>query len=100
MFAETVATGIEYQVFLQKEGPGDIWVGEKHLSYFIVRGTENLKFAWEIKVKQKDFECMRLENADFEGEDIETILSVYEEEYTADVARIIEEQEGLLYETT
>lgn len=100
VFAETVATGIEYQVFLQKEGPGDIWVGEKHLSYFIVRGTENLKFAWEIKAKQKDFECMRLENADFEGEDIETILSVYEEEYTAEVARIIEEQEGLLYETT
>ena len=100
VFAETVATGIEYQVFLQKEGPGDIWVGEKYPSYFIVRGTENLKFAWEIKVKQKDFECMRLENADFEGEDIETILSVYEEEYTADVARIIEEQEGLLYETT
>lgn len=100
VFAETVATGIEYQVFLQKEGPGDIWVGEKYPSYFIVRGTENIKFAWEIKAKQKDFECMRLENADFEGEDIETILSVYEEEYTAEVARIIEEQEGLLYETT
>ena len=100
VFAETVATGIEYQVFLQKEGPGDIWVGEKYPSYFTVRGTENIKFAWEIKAKQKDFECMRLENADFEGEDIETILSVYEEEYTADVARIIEEQEGLLYETT
>nr|DAG74714.1 MAG TPA: tail protein [Caudoviricetes sp.] len=100
VFAETVATGIEYQVFLQKEGPGDIWVGEKYPSYFIARGTENIKFAWEIKAKQKDFECMRLENADFEGEDIETILSVYEEEYTAEVARIIEEQEGLLYETT
>ncbi|GAA6410593.1 hypothetical protein K040078D81_47100 [Blautia hominis] len=100
VFAETVATGIEYQVFLQKEGPGDIWVGEKYPSYFTVRGTENIKFAWEIKAKQKDFECMRLENADFEGEDIETILSVYEEEYTAEVARIIEEQEGLLYETT
>lgn len=100
VFAETVATGIEYQVFLQKEGPGDIWVGEKYPSYFVVRGTENLKFAWEIKAKQKDFECTRLENADFEGEDIETILSVYEEEYTAEVAQIIEKQEGLLYETT
>lgn len=100
VFAETVATGIEYQVFLQKEGPGDIWVGEKHSSYFIARGTENLKFAWEIKVKQKDFECMRLENADFEEEDVEAILGVYEKEYVAEVAQIIEEQEGLLYETT
>lgn len=100
VFAETVATGIEYQVFLQKEGPGDIWVGEKHPSYFIARGTENLKFAWEIKVKQKDFECMRLENADFEEDDVEAIFGVYEEEYAAEVAQIIEEQEGLLYETT
>lgn len=100
VFAETVATGIEYQVFLQKEGPGDIWVGEKHPSYFIARGTENLKFAWEIKAKQKDFECMRLENADFEEDDVEAIFGVYEEEYAAEVAQIIEEQEGLLYETT
>ena len=100
VFAETVATGIEYQVFLQKEGPGDIWVGEKYPSYFIVRGTENLKFAWEIKAKQKDFECMRLENADFEEENVEAIFSVYEEEYAAEVAQIIEEQEGLFYETT
>ena len=100
VFAETVATGIEYQVFLQKEGPGDIWVGEKCPSYFIVRGTENLKFAWEIKAKQKDFECMRLENADFEEENVEAILGVYEKEYVAEVAQIIEEQEGLFYETT
>lgn len=100
VFAETVSTGIEYQVFLQKEGPGDIWVGEKHPSYFIARGTENLKFAWEIKVKQKDFECMRLENADFEEENVEAIFGVYEEEYAAEVTQIIEEQEGLLYETT
>ena len=100
VFAETVATGIEYQVFLQKEGPGDIWVGEKYPSYFTVRGTENIKFAWEIKVKQKDFECMRLENADFEEENVEAIFGVYEEEYAAEVTQIIEEQEGLLYETT
>lgn len=100
VFAETVSTGIEYQVFLQKEGPGDIWVGEKHPSYFIARGTENLKFAWEIKVKQKDFECMRLENADFEEENVEAIFGVYEEEYAAEVTQIIEEQEGLFYETT
>lgn len=61
IFSETVNTNIEYQVFLQKEGEGDIWIAEKAVSYFIVKGTPNLKFAWEIKVKQKNFEYDRLE---------------------------------------
>ena len=43
---------------------------------------------------------MRLENADFEEDDVEAIFGVYEEEYAAEVAQIIEEQEGLFYETT
>lgn len=29
IFSETITTEIEYQVFLQKEGKGDIWVQEK-----------------------------------------------------------------------
>lgn len=61
IFSETVNTNIEYQIFLQKEGSGDLWVDEKSFSYFIVKGTPRLKFAWEIKVKQKNFENERLE---------------------------------------
>ena len=64
IFSETVNTGVEYQVFLQKEGQGDIWVEEKTDSYFVVRGTENLKFSWEIKAIQKDYEFERLEKFD------------------------------------
>ena len=61
VFAETISTGTEYQVFLQKEGPGDLWIQEKDESYFVVRGTPDLKFSWELKCAQKHFEHLRLE---------------------------------------
>lgn len=60
IFLETVNTDIEYQVFLQKEAAGDLWVDQKSREYFVVNGTPELNFAWEIKVKQKDFEFERL----------------------------------------
>ena len=61
VFAETISTGTEYQVFLQKEGPGDLWIQEKDESYFVVRDTPELKFSWELKCSQKHFEHLRLE---------------------------------------
>ena len=60
VFYETVSPGIEYQVFLQKEGQGDLWVSQKNATYFCVNGTPNLKFSWEIKIKQRDYEYNRL----------------------------------------
>ena len=67
IFYETVNTNIEYQVFLQKEGQGDLWVEEKDPNYFIVNGTPNLKFSWEAKCIQKEFESLRMENEDLES---------------------------------
>ena len=64
IFDETVNTNIEYCVFLQKEGQGDLWVDEKDHSYFIVKGTPNLKFSWEVKAVQKGFENLRLDDND------------------------------------
>lgn len=61
VFLESVNSNCEYQVFLQKEGQGDLWVEEKTPQYFLLKGTENLKFAWEVKVKQRDYEYERLE---------------------------------------
>ena len=61
IFDETVNLKIEYCVFLQKEGKGDIWVEEKDSAYFVVKGTPNLKFSWEIKAVQRDYEQYRLE---------------------------------------
>lgn len=61
IFGETIDTKIEYQVFLQKEGPGDCYVSEKDGNYFVIEGTPNLKVAWEVKAKQRDYTMTRLE---------------------------------------
>lgn len=61
IFRETVNTKCKYQVFLQKYGDGDAWVSERNADYFVVKGTPNLKFGWEIKAKQLGFESERLE---------------------------------------
>lgn len=96
IFSETVNTGVEYQVFLQKEGQGDIWVEEKANSYFVVKGTENLKFSWEIKAIQKDYEFERLEK--FDNSEKEEVID-YEKEYMEEINDLIKEQEEMLNET-
>ena len=60
VFLETVDTTCAYNVFLQKYGNGDLWVDIIKPAFFVVKGTPNLEFAWEIKAKQKDFEAQRL----------------------------------------
>lgn len=96
IFSETVNTGVEYQVFLQKEGQGDLWVEEKTDSYFVVRGTENLKFSWEIKAIQRDYEFERLEK--FDNSEKEEEID-YEKEYMEEINDLIKEQEEILNET-
>lgn len=96
IFSETVNIGVEYQVFLQKEGQGDIWVEEKADSYFVVKGTENLKFSWEIKAIQKDYEFERLEK--FDNSEKEEVID-YEKEYMEEINDLIKEQEEMLNET-
>ena len=64
VFRETIADDSTYHVFITKEGQGDLWVAEKTPSYFIVQGTKNLGFAWEVKAKQKGYEMERLEICD------------------------------------
>ena len=60
IFAETV-TLKQYQVFLQKYGAGECCVSERKGAYFVVEGTPNLSFGWELKAKQADFDQIRLE---------------------------------------
>ena len=90
IFYETINSGVEYQVFLQKEGSGDIWVEDKQKTYFIVNGTPNLKFSWEIKVKQKGYEYRKMEL------DSEEDKSVFDDKMLP--IRNIEELEEILYE--
>lgn len=83
MFSETANVDIDYYVFLQKEGSGDIWVEEKKENYFVVRGTPKLKFSWELKAKQREFETERME--------IREIPMVEEIDYLKETARIAED---------
>ena len=89
IFAQTITTD-QYQVFLQKYGPGDCWVKERKSAYFIIEGTPGLHFGWEIKAKQRDFDQLRLEiyNNQF---------TVPTTTYGEDAAKYIEElQKGMI----
>ena len=59
IFQESANVGIKYYVFLQREGEGDCWIAEKEQNYFIVKGTPGLKFSFEIKAKQTEYEHIR-----------------------------------------
>lgn len=63
IFQESTNVRIEYYVFLQKEGDGDCWVDQKEQIYFTVKGTPGLKFAFEVKARQADYEHMRFADA-------------------------------------
>lgn len=100
-FSETINSGIEYQVFLQKEGDGDIWVAEKEESYFTVRGTPNLKFSWEVKCIQKSFEHLRLDEKEVQEaaqkdardtqKDYNIIIDTVVEDYDKEMEELINE---------
>ncbi len=60
VFAETVTLD-RYVVFLQAEGRGELYIDEKKLDSFTVKGTPGLEFFYEIKAKQKRYEKVRLE---------------------------------------
>lgn len=75
-FAQTVDLEYLYDVFLTKYGPGDCYVSERTASYFIVEGTKNLKFAWEVKTIQRDYENLRLEEHTQEKDDTDYIYDV------------------------
>lgn len=62
LFAETVNTDIDYEVFLTPYGKGLIYVdpGLKMADSFVVKG-DDIPFAYEIKAKRKGYEDVRLE---------------------------------------
>lgn len=100
-FSETINSGIEYQVFLQKEGDGDIWVAEKDTEFFMVRGTPNLKFSWEVKCIQKSFEHLRLDEKEVQEaaqkdardtqKDYNIIIDTVVEDYDKEMEELINE---------
>ena len=86
IFQESANVGIKYYVFLQREGEGDCWIAEKEQNYFIVKGTPGLKFSFEIKARQAEYEHMRFtdpgDTAYTDARDIEIPEPNYESEET------------------
>ena len=65
IFGETIDESVEYQIFLQKYGQGDLWIEERTPYMFKVKGTPSISFGWEVKAIQRDYDTMRLE--EYEG---------------------------------
>lgn len=89
---EMINTEMQYYVFLQKRGEGDLYVSECSPDYFIVTGTPGLKFFWELKAKQKGYEYNR-----YEGEDrvVGFKKIAYDDEYIVETEKLIEEREEI-----
>lgn len=64
VLTEAGRTDAGYQVFLQRCGAGDLYVAEKHLTYFVVIGTPLTPFDWEVKAAQTGYENTRTESID------------------------------------
>lgn len=86
IFQESANVSIKYYVFLQREGEGDCWIADKEQNYFIVKGTPGLKFSFEIKARQAEYEHMRFtdpgDTAYTDARDIEIPEPNYESEET------------------
>lgn len=63
IFAETISD-LPYQVFLQNYNDGNAYVKERNSAYFIVEGTVGLKFGWELKARQSNYDQYRLERGE------------------------------------
>lgn len=89
----------EYLVFLQPEGEGNLYVNkaEKYCNYFIVRGTANLSFAWEIKSIQKEKQFTRF-GTDSERGMLDIDYTDLEETLISDINNPLIEMEEMLWE--
>lgn len=86
VLSETVNLNIEYAVFLQKEGQGDLWVDSKEPAFFMVKGTPGLSFSWELKATQRGFENLRLDDralTDIETEESSDLMAIFDAELQA-----------------
>lgn len=97
IFLETVGIQ-EYHVFLQPEGEGNLYIQkqEKYPGYFIVRGTPNLDFSWEIKCRQAGYEYERLNVA--EQKESLKYIDETEQQLMAYMARQNQETEDILWQ--
>lgn len=82
IFAEVIDTDCQYQVFLQAYGDGQCYVLGRTAAYFVVRGTPNMRFGWEIKAVQKGFDTMRCEEyaaSEQQTDELEELMNYLED---------------------
>lgn len=66
LLLETINTKCTYQVFVQAYGEGKAYPIKREETFFVIKGTPGLKFGWEFKAKQRDYETERLEREKIE----------------------------------
>ena len=76
-----------YQVFLQAYGSGEIALTGRYGDHFVVSGTPELSFGWEIKAKQIDYDQLRMTE---EREQVDTATANYGAEAASYLASITE----------
>ena len=93
-FYESIESEYKYKIFLTPYGPGQLYADMKssNNTFFVVKGTPGLEFAWEIKALQKDMKNTRFRNIDYKNfEESNTF------EYDVDNVLNEEEQEAMNY---
>lgn len=70
VFIEAVDTECLYQVSLQAYGKGNCWLSKREPNYFVVEGTKDMTFGWEIKAVQRGYVNVRAEQLKREKQQI------------------------------
>lgn len=70
VFIESVDTECLYQVSLQAYGKGNCWLSKREPNYFVVEGTKDMTFGWEIKAVQRGYVNVRAEQLKREEQQI------------------------------
>ncbi|HIW70991.1 MAG TPA: gp58-like family protein [Candidatus Levilactobacillus faecigallinarum] len=74
LFSDVVNTTVPYQVFLQSYSSGNVWIGKRCESYFIVKSDRpNVSFVWQIMGKRRGYENDRLDRSKLSVDEIAKI---------------------------
>lgn len=88
VFLETIDTTHDYRIFLTKYSQGDIWVDKVEKTWFVVKGTPDIKFDWKIDCIQRDYNNYHLEkfkNYKIEDMDYDSMADQYLTQYEREV---------------
>jgi hypothetical protein len=84
VFAETIDTSHDYQVFVSAGDTSSVVKVEKYADYFTVRGTAGAAFDWILFARQKDYVTHRLESLPLvKQDDIKMDNSIFYNDNTA-----------------